>query len=304
MKDDKIQWHPGFYAAMRMELNANKNDLVFCEELPLGKKPLQVDLFIIKKLSDKAIKNPIGHIFRQYNLMEYKSPGASMNIDTFYKVNAYACLFKCSGGKVDEYKASEITITLVRKTYPRELIKSLNDSGYYIERTGEGIYHVKGSLLFQTQIIVSGELNYKEHIWLGALTQGIQPKKFEVLMEAVQELKQSDKYADADAVLEVVTRANIDIVKKWKESVGMSATLEKLIRPELEKLVQSKVETKLEHERMEARKEGLLEGRQEGRLEGITLAKDILRLDNAGYSLEEIASKLDVEEEVIKRILE
>ena len=49
MSDRKIQWHPGFAAAMHLELNKYKDNLIFEKEYNLNTKPLEIDLLIIKK---------------------------------------------------------------------------------------------------------------------------------------------------------------------------------------------------------------------------------------------------------------
>ena len=38
MKDKKIQWHPGFIAAMNLEFKENRNDLIFEKEYNLKYK--------------------------------------------------------------------------------------------------------------------------------------------------------------------------------------------------------------------------------------------------------------------------
>ena len=50
-----------------------------------------MDLLIIKKLSDVLIENEIGHIFKKYNVVEYKSPEDGLSIDDYYKAIDYAC---------------------------------------------------------------------------------------------------------------------------------------------------------------------------------------------------------------------
>ena len=45
-KDKKVQWHPGFYGAMHLELRENKEDLEFTEEVILNTLPLRVDMHI------------------------------------------------------------------------------------------------------------------------------------------------------------------------------------------------------------------------------------------------------------------
>lgn len=89
MNDTNIQWHPGFVSAMDLELVQNRADLVYEKEYNLNTKPLMVDLLVIKKERDIQIANEIGRIFRGHNLMEYKSPGDHLNIDIFYKAQAY-----------------------------------------------------------------------------------------------------------------------------------------------------------------------------------------------------------------------
>ncbi len=85
MKDTKIQWHPGFVAAMNLEFKENKKDLIFEKEHNLNTKPLEVDLLIVKKDAAIRVSNEIGAFFRGHNLIEYKSPRDHLDIDVFYK---------------------------------------------------------------------------------------------------------------------------------------------------------------------------------------------------------------------------
>ena len=45
---------------------------------------------VIKKDTDVSIDNEIGEIFKEHNILEYKSPQDHLDIDTFYKVGAQA----------------------------------------------------------------------------------------------------------------------------------------------------------------------------------------------------------------------
>ena len=67
MSDTKIQWHPGFTAAMNLEFEENREDLIFEKEYNLNTKPLEIDLLVIKKDPDVVIVNEIGKLFRGYN---------------------------------------------------------------------------------------------------------------------------------------------------------------------------------------------------------------------------------------------
>ncbi len=97
MGDGKIQWHPGFIAAVDLELGADREHLTYEKEYNLNRKPLQIDLLVLKKERGRRLENEIGRLFRKYNLMEYKSPQDRLDIDTFYKAQAYACLYKAYG---------------------------------------------------------------------------------------------------------------------------------------------------------------------------------------------------------------
>ena len=74
MGEGKIQWHPGFVAVVDLELAADRGHLVYEKEYNLNRKPLQIDLLVLKKDRGLRLENEIGRLFRKYNLMEYKSP--------------------------------------------------------------------------------------------------------------------------------------------------------------------------------------------------------------------------------------
>lgn len=72
-KENDIQWHLGFCAAMELELREYADKLEFHREYPLSRKPLLIDLLVVEKSEEFEILNDIGHIFRKHNIMEYKS---------------------------------------------------------------------------------------------------------------------------------------------------------------------------------------------------------------------------------------
>ena len=103
--DEKIQWHPAFDAALQIELGEETKYLEFDSEHLLSKKPMQIDVLVKNERHVKIQKN-IGRIFRQYNIVEYKSPEDDLNIDDFYKVYAYACIYKADTETVDLHTGS------------------------------------------------------------------------------------------------------------------------------------------------------------------------------------------------------
>ena len=122
--DEKIQWHPAFDAALQIEFGEEAEYLEFDSEHLLSKKPMQIDVLIKNEKHVKIQKN-IGRIFRQYNIIEYKSPEDNLDIDDFYKVYAYACIYKADTEKIDLIPAAELTITFVCYHYPRAMLDKL-----------------------------------------------------------------------------------------------------------------------------------------------------------------------------------
>ena len=83
-----LQWHPAFQAALQIELSQSKDFLQFEREYNLTEKPLQIDTLIIKKDPGCQIEKSIGRIFRQYNIVEYKSPEDYISVNDFLKSTA------------------------------------------------------------------------------------------------------------------------------------------------------------------------------------------------------------------------
>ena len=71
--DEKIQWHPAFDAALQIEFGDEAKYLEFDPEHLISKKPMQIDV-LVKNEKHVKLKKNIGRVFRQYNIIEYKSP--------------------------------------------------------------------------------------------------------------------------------------------------------------------------------------------------------------------------------------
>lgn len=66
-----------------------------------------------------------------------------MNIDTFYKVLSYACLYKAETGAADEILDTDITVSLIRERKPLKLLGQLKKK-YQLKQEGIGIYRGQG----------------------------------------------------------------------------------------------------------------------------------------------------------------
>ena len=296
MKDTKVQWHPGFVAAMNLELAKNRDDLIFVKEYNLNTKPLEVDLLVIKKDKCVATDNEIGAIFRGHNILEYKSPQDHLDIDTFYKVGAYASLYKSYGETVDSIKADEITVSLVRDAKPVELFRYFEKHQYTITTPYRGVYYIEGMVLFPTQIIVTKELERDTHIWLKVLSDRIEKRDMEELLNRISRLTEQGDRELADSVLEVSAQVNREVLEELKGDDNMSEALLEIFMPIVEPLIEARIEPLIEA-RMEPLietrvEEGKKQGKKEGKKEGIQGTVDVLRdLGHGDIEISEIIQK-------------
>ena len=253
------------------------------EEYLLSKKPLQMDVLIIKKLKDTPIRKAIGQIFRKHNIIEYKSPGDGLSINDFYKVYGYACIYQSDTNKVKEIDPEDLTLTFVCSHYPRDMIQHLERiRGIRTEFQGAGIYYLKGDPI-PMQILIAPKLSDKENYWLQSMRTDLQAG--EEIRKLMCEYEKHRKSKDYAAVMDLITRAN------WTEMEverKMCDALRELFAEEL----------KEENER------GMERGIERGRAEGIHLAKLIFKLSAQGSSAEEIAEKCDLPLEQVREILE
>ncbi len=236
MSDIKIQWHPGFVAAMDLELAENRADLVYEKEYNLNTKPLEIDLLVIKKDKDVRTANEIGRIFKRYNVLEYKSPDDSLDIDAFYKAGAYASLYKAYGEASNERKADDITVSLIREARPDGLFDYFKRHNIRTTNPYRGIYYVQDAVLFPTQIVVVREMDRKSHTWLKALSGKMKKQDIKELLEKIESIKQKFDRELADSVLEVSIRANRHIVEQLRGDDNMCQALLEIMEPEINKI--------------------------------------------------------------------
>lgn len=290
MKDTKVQWHPGFVAAMNLEFAQNRDDLIFEKEYNLNTKPLEIDLLVVKKSASVYISNEIGKLFRGHNIMEYKSPEDHLDIDAFYKTGAYASLYKSYGKTVDEIKADDITVSMVRELRPEGLFRYFKENGYSMSNPYKGIYYIEGNVLFPTQIIVTKELNRETHIWLKALSEKLGKEDIRKLLDGINQLTEKMDRELADSVLEVSIGANKQVIEELVQGDdSMCQALMEIMEPVMQLRDQENVE----------------KGLKTGLKKGIQVTIDTLR--EFGHGEEEIKAaimrKYDITAEEVESYL-
>lgn len=208
-------------------------------EYALSTKPLLIDLLIIKKEQDVQIENEIGRKFRSHNIIEYKSPNDRLSIENYLKTIGYAHLYfsivNKNKKKDDAIKSFDITVTIVRVRKPKKLFRMLREVyGLPVTKRANGIYEVKDTFLGCVQIVVTKELDPKEHIWLTSLDAGLKEDDARLLIEEAGKLSAPDDREYADSILQLAMEKNKDIFEKVKGCEDMCQAFWELYAPEIE----------------------------------------------------------------------
>ena len=214
-KTPLIHWHPAFVEAIRLELDEYRGKLEFHEEFRLSKEPLKIDCVIIKKAKDLVIKKNIAAIFRDVNLVEYKSPVDTVSITDFYKVYGYACIY----ASFENNPITNMTISFVLSRNPVKLLRHLKKiRSYIVEETIPGIYNVIGDIL-PIQIIDSSRLPDDENLWLKSLRKRLDSR---TVIHLSNEIARQGKTACIQTYIDVISRANVHAIR---EAIKMSNEL-------------------------------------------------------------------------------
>jgi hypothetical protein len=220
---ERIPWHPAFFDAIRLELERYRDILEFDYEYQLTEEPLKMDVLVIKKVKDAVIEKNIAAIFRENNILEYKSPDDYISVEDFYKVYGYACFY----ASLNKTPITSLTISFVGERHPRELIRHLKEvRGYTVEEVSDGIYHVKGDII-PIQIIETKKLFHGENLWLPGLSNDLDISRAGAI---IKESGRKGKGAHIQAYLNAVFLANPRIVEEALRMRNGTLTLEKVLK--------------------------------------------------------------------------
>lgn len=284
MTDGRLQWHSGFSAALRVELEDELDELCIEDEHMLSKKPMQIDVLVVKKKGEQPIRKNIGRIFRKHNIIEYKSPEDYLSINDFYKVYGYTCFYQSETKRVKDIPPEEITMTFICNHYPQKLLEHLKKfKGIEVEKQEAGLYYLLGDS-FPIQLVIVKELSKEENYWLQNLRCNL--KTGEEIQEVVRRYEQVKHKAYYSDVMNLIVRAN---QKQMEEEKNMCEALNELFAEELKEAD------------LRGRKECRKEGRSVGQIEKL---KELVQKKLAkNQSIEKIADDLVEDVEVIRKIV-
>jgi len=136
-------YHTAAFDAFLYRLNEyiKNGDITLLDEHRLSRQPLRIDIMIIKKKREVEIDTSWGKIFRQCNVIEYKSPVDSpLTLPVFVKVvHGYAGIYSSQ----NDVKLTDMSATILCHQKPVELFEMLkNELSYKILRKDRGVYYI------------------------------------------------------------------------------------------------------------------------------------------------------------------
>ena len=212
----KIYWHEAHHEALQLELHEYKDSLEFDDEFLLNKEALRMDTLIIKKNKDIQIDKNIGKIFRNHNIVEYKSETDSFSIWDYSKILGYAHIYS----SFEQVPLTDITISISLTIYPRELIKTLEDErGYTIQDLGTGIYYVVGAD-FTIQILESKRMSESENLFLRNLRSNLSSEDmYKTLLSYRERTELNDKNVFISRLAQANPKAYLEAIDMFSEDL-------------------------------------------------------------------------------------
>jgi hypothetical protein len=275
--EERLDWHVAFFEAIQAELSEYKQFLDFTYQRQLSAEPLRIDVVIIKKAGAVALKKNIAAIFREVNIIEYKSPDDYVSEWDFYKVYGYACLY----ASLEKIPFDNLTLTFAGSRHPKKLIGHLREKREFaVAEKWPGVYIVSGDIL-PIQIIDSRKLSADENIWLRDLHNRLDAHEYRRITSEAARYGEQSKLG---AYLNVITRANKDTLEEVLKMSRSTKTLDQIFE-----------ETGFAA-RWEAR--GKVEGEEKGRAE---IARNMVSM---GLPFETIVSATQLDPEKIRALYE
>ena len=206
--------------------------------------------------------------------------GDGMTVDDFYKCVAYACLYKSTGENVNAIAGDELSITMIRESYPKSMMRELKRLGISFVKYEAGIYNSR-NFFIPAQLILTQELKPDEHRSLRILSRKADEKDVKgFIKETLGYVTQGEK-ADVQAVLKVSGTADYHLYEKIRSEADMKNFLDEI--------------------KNEGFNEGISQGLSQGRTEA--LEQTAMTLFDMGMAVDKIAQAVHTSVNIVEEWL-
>ena len=132
------------------------------------------------------------------------------------------------------FRMQDITVSIFREAYPKELFQLLEQEKYMVEERYKGIFYVSG-FPFPVQIVVFGQVDRKLHSAFRLLTKKIKPSAVKEFLLDTKDMRSVQDLDNINAILQVSYEANKEIYEQIREEdFAMCEALRDLFKDELQ----------------------------------------------------------------------
>ena len=150
-------WHSWMNALLHIVLH--RYPVTIEREYLLGSQPPRADFLILKEQAIVDLGLEIFRIFREHNIVEFKSPDDELNESVLWKCIGYAGFYMSIKG----LSPSQVTLTLIRDARPLRFFDEMKEYLHADPQT-KGIYQIQNwQVTFPIQLIVTSELPGPEY---------------------------------------------------------------------------------------------------------------------------------------------
>jgi hypothetical protein len=158
-------WHPLLAGFLRWQLGSHYD---VREEVPVGKKPLQIDFLLLHKtqgeLSDHArtLLAGLAEYLNEYTLVELKSPSDTLRTGDFRTLLAYALLY-CAQ-QPESLEPARLTLIVIAPRLTRPYEEEMRLLGVTPRQEQPGIWRLEGGTLgHPVWLLETAELAGRDH---------------------------------------------------------------------------------------------------------------------------------------------
>ena len=212
LQSSLIDWHSAMFSAISLILKPYRFNLTLEREHLLNLMPTRIDCLVVKRNGDIPIDLDVFRLFRKHNVIEFKSYRDDLDENVIWHTIGYAASYKSMESGVS---AEEMTITIFRTSFPRKLLKELEEHGWKIEEKYHNIFYLTGKIDVPIQIVVAQGLG-EDYIPLEILTGRAKEADVRRFIEFRESLTDRNDKIYADAVLWACAEANSMLFSKPK----------------------------------------------------------------------------------------
>ena len=282
-------WHSWIDIVLHMFLHGYKSVKIH-SELKLGVQPPRTDFVVVNEDQHVDLELEIFDIFREHNIIEFKSPGDELSIYTICKgigyVGFYIYVMHRKGIDVD---LNQVTLTFVRDTRPDKLLRELAD--HIEEGPVKGIYYIKNwEIKYPIQIIHSAALKGEKYAGLRVISN-------DPSVEDIGEMfKQSSNESDPvirelfNAYWKISAKLTGEKLEEAKRRYPeMAKTIFDIFKPEIDEKINMAVDSSTRNNLFRYVYDGAMTADYAAKEAGMNTVDFIASMKQAGYNVPETA---------------